>query len=181
MWERYCRGVNAILYVFLSFFLSFFFLSSLFFLCALDYVGGTLLSSLSLSLLFFLPFRLVNLPFSFPFPSSPSPFSLFPFPFSLLFSPFRYVVDAADHDKFETTKKELHDLLSKPPLSRIPLLVVGNKNDLLEAVTQEQLIEILYVFFLLLPIYFYFSLFSFSFSFSFFSLHYSIFISLSLS
>mmetsp|Transcript_30509 Transcript_30509/g.47413 ORF Transcript_30509/g.47413 Transcript_30509/m.47413 type:complete len:186 (-) Transcript_30509:125-682(-) len=54
-----------------------------------------------------------------------------------------YVVDAADHDKFETTKKELHDLLSKPPLSRIPLLVVGNKNDLLEAVTQEQLIEIL--------------------------------------
>lgn len=56
----------------------------------------------------------------------------------------RYVVDAADHEKFETTKKELHDLLSKPPLSRIPLLVVGNKNDLPEAVGQEQLTEILY-------------------------------------
>ena len=53
-------------------------------------------------------------------------------------------MDAADHEKFETTKKELHDLLSKPPLSRIPLLVVGNKNDLSEAVGQEQLTEILY-------------------------------------
>jgi len=52
-----------------------------------------------------------------------------------------YVVDAADHDKFETTKKELYDLLSKPPLSGIPLLVLGNKNDLPEAVGVEELIE----------------------------------------
>src|SRR3989338_7711414 len=38
-----------------------------------------------------------------------------------------YVVDSADHEKFETSKKELHDLLSKPPLAEIPLLVLGNK------------------------------------------------------
>mmetsp|Transcript_661 Transcript_661/g.1733 ORF Transcript_661/g.1733 Transcript_661/m.1733 type:complete len:191 (+) Transcript_661:137-709(+) len=54
-----------------------------------------------------------------------------------------YVVDAADHDKFQTAKKELQDLLNKPPLAGIPLLVVGNKNDLLDAVSEEQLIEIL--------------------------------------
>ena len=55
----------------------------------------------------------------------------------------RYVVDAADSEKFETTKKELHDLLSKAPLAHIPLLVVGNKNDLPEAVSQEELVKIL--------------------------------------
>jgi hypothetical protein len=61
----------------------------------------------------------------------------------LLLSFIRYVVDAADQEKFETTKKELHDLISKAPLARIPLLVVGNKNDLPEAVSQDQLIQIL--------------------------------------
>jgi hypothetical protein len=79
-----------------------------------------------------------------------SPSHLLPYPFlyfirsHTMMMACRYVVDAADHEKFETTKKELHDLLSKPPLSRIPLLVVGNKNDLPEAVGQEQLTEILY-------------------------------------
>jgi len=52
-----------------------------------------------------------------------------------------YVVDAADHEKFESAKKELHDLLSKPPLANIPLLVLGNKNDLPEASGVEDLIE----------------------------------------
>jgi len=52
-----------------------------------------------------------------------------------------YVVDAADSEKFETSKKELHDLLSKPPLAGIPLLVLGNKNDLPEAATVDTLIE----------------------------------------
>ena len=52
-----------------------------------------------------------------------------------------YVVDAADSEKFEATKKELHELLSKPPLAEIPLLVLGNKNDLPTAVGVEELIE----------------------------------------
>jgi len=38
-------------------------------------------------------------------------------------------------------KKELHDLLSKPPLAGIPLLVLGNKNDIPEAASVETLIE----------------------------------------
>jgi len=52
-----------------------------------------------------------------------------------------FVVDAADHDKFETAKKELHDLLSKPPLQNIPLLVLGNKNDLPESIGVDEIID----------------------------------------
>jgi len=52
-----------------------------------------------------------------------------------------YVVDASDREKFDTCKKELHDLLSKPPLERIPLLVLGNKNDLPEAIDADELIQ----------------------------------------
>lgn len=36
-----------------------------------------------------------------------------------------FVVDAADHEKFDAAKKELQDLISKPPLAGIPLLVLG--------------------------------------------------------
>uniref|UniRef100_A0A6B2LKV3 ADP-ribosylation factor-like protein 8B n=1 Tax=Arcella intermedia TaxID=1963864 RepID=A0A6B2LKV3_9EUKA len=54
-----------------------------------------------------------------------------------------FVVDAADADKFDSAKKELIDLVSKPQLQGIPLLVLGNKNDLQEAATMEQLIEIM--------------------------------------
>ena len=73
----------------------------------------------------------------------------------------RFVVDAADPEKFEAAKKELQELLSKPPLAGIPLLVLGvrprpsfriqqahpgqNKNDLRESVGVEQLIEKLYL------------------------------------
>lgn len=78
MWERYCRGVNAIVYV-----------SSL-----------VLRSNVS-----------------------------------------RYVVDAADHAKLETAKVELKSLLEKPMLAGIPVLVLGNKNDLPNALSAEQLIE----------------------------------------
>jgi ADP-ribosylation factor-like protein 8 len=54
-----------------------------------------------------------------------------------------FVLDSADKDKFETAKNELHNLLLKPQLSNIPLLVLGNKNDLPEALTVEQVIEVL--------------------------------------
>jgi len=53
-----------------------------------------------------------------------------------------FVVDSSDKEKFEAAKKELHDLLSKPPLAGIPVLVLGNKNDLSDSVSSEQLIEI---------------------------------------
>mmetsp|Transcript_12655 Transcript_12655/g.21438 ORF Transcript_12655/g.21438 Transcript_12655/m.21438 type:complete len:186 (+) Transcript_12655:144-701(+) len=52
-----------------------------------------------------------------------------------------YVVDAADPDKFESAKKELHDLMAKPPLANIPLLVLANKNDLPEAIGVEDVID----------------------------------------
>ncbi|KAL7221731.1 hypothetical protein ACSBR1_023637 [Camellia fascicularis] len=51
------------------------------------------------------------------------------------------VVDAADHDNINISRSELHDLLSKPSLSGIPLLVLGNKIDKLGALSKEALTE----------------------------------------
>lgn len=45
-----------------------------------------------------------------------------------------FVVDAADPERFETAKVELHDILSRPALSTIPVLVLANKSDLPAAV-----------------------------------------------
>lgn len=45
-----------------------------------------------------------------------------------------FVVDAADPERFETAKVELHDILSRPALSTIPVLVLANKSDLPSAV-----------------------------------------------
>lgn len=55
----------------------------------------------------------------------------------------RYVVDAADHDNIKTSKDELYELLSKPSLAAIPLLVLGNKNDKPEALSTGALIDAL--------------------------------------
>ncbi|KAF6260021.1 P-loop containing nucleoside triphosphate hydrolase protein [Scenedesmus sp. NREL 46B-D3] len=52
-----------------------------------------------------------------------------------------YVVDAADHDAIQVSAKELTALLTKPSLQGIPLLVLGNKNDLPGALGTQQLIE----------------------------------------
>ncbi|CAL5366691.1 unnamed protein product [Camellia sinensis] len=52
-----------------------------------------------------------------------------------------YVVDAADHDNLSISRSELHDLLSKPSLSGIPLLVLGNKIDKPGALSKEALTE----------------------------------------
>lgn len=65
---------------------------------------------------------------------------------SLLFSLFlllahSYMVDAADHDKIEASRNELHHLLDKPQLAGIPVLVLGNKRDLPNALDENGLIE----------------------------------------
>eukprot|EP00897_Mesotaenium_endlicherianum_P006714 jgi/Mesen1/6070/ME000031S05338 len=52
-----------------------------------------------------------------------------------------YVVDAADHDSVSVSRGELHDLLSKPALAAIPLLVLGNKIDKAEAFSKDALID----------------------------------------
>lgn len=56
------------------------------------------------------------------------------------------MVDAADHDKIQAAYTELKNLLDKPQLANIPVLVLGNKNDLQNALTAEELIDALYVY-----------------------------------
>ncbi|XP_035216446.1 ADP-ribosylation factor-like protein 8B [Stegodyphus dumicola] len=51
-----------------------------------------------------------------------------------------YMVDAASTD-FNESKQELHELLLKPQLANIPLLVLGNKIDLPQAVSHILLID----------------------------------------
>ncbi|KAJ3052273.1 ADP-ribosylation factor-like protein 8B [Rhizophlyctis rosea] len=53
----------------------------------------------------------------------------------------RFVVDSADHAKLPAAKTELHGLLEKPQLANIPVLVLGNKNDLPNALSVEEVIE----------------------------------------
>lgn len=52
-----------------------------------------------------------------------------------------FVVDAADQAKLDTARNELRNLLEKPQMASIPVLVLGNKNDLAEALNAEQLID----------------------------------------
>ncbi|KAJ8983815.1 hypothetical protein NQ317_008941 [Molorchus minor] len=52
-----------------------------------------------------------------------------------------YMVDAADSDKIEASRNELHNLLDKPQLAGIPVLVLGNKRDKPQALDENGLIE----------------------------------------
>ncbi|KAI8536495.1 hypothetical protein RHMOL_Rhmol10G0261300 [Rhododendron molle] len=52
-----------------------------------------------------------------------------------------YVVDAADRDSIPISRSELHDLLTKPTLSGIPVLVLGNKIDKSEAISKQALMD----------------------------------------
>lgn len=53
-----------------------------------------------------------------------------------------YVVDAAaDEATIEDARQELQELISKPALAGIPLLVLGNKNDIAGALSSEKLVE----------------------------------------
>ena len=54
-----------------------------------------------------------------------------------------YIVDAADRDAIPNAAEELHLLLDKPSLDGIPLLVLGNKSDLPEKLSVDELIEAL--------------------------------------
>jgi len=93
MWERYCRGVNSIVY-----------------------------------------------------DPQPPPLPLTCFIYvssSLLYYKSRFVVDSADHEKFEAARTELKNLLDKPQLAGIPILILGNKNDVQGSATVEDVIEAL--------------------------------------
>lgn len=52
-----------------------------------------------------------------------------------------FVVDAADTAKLDMARNELRNLLEKPQLHGIPVLVLGNKNDLETALTAEGLVD----------------------------------------
>ncbi|MEE6501967.1 hypothetical protein FKM82_004371 [Ascaphus truei] len=56
-------------------------------------------------------------------------------------TPIVYMVDAADREKIEASRNELHNLLDKPQLQGIPVLVLGNKRDLPSTLDEKQLIE----------------------------------------
>ena len=51
-----------------------------------------------------------------------------------------YVIDAADLGNIDIARVQLHQLLSWPTLKHIPLLLLGNKNDLKGALTEEEII-----------------------------------------
>ena len=52
-----------------------------------------------------------------------------------------FIVDSADRPALPVAKEELHSLLEKPYLQGIPLLVLGNKSDLPEKISVDELIE----------------------------------------
>ena len=51
------------------------------------------------------------------------------------------MVDAADKDAIPVAAEELHVLLQKPSVVRIPLLVLGNKSDLPGKLSVDELID----------------------------------------
>lgn len=109
MWERYCRGVQAIVFVVDSSDVD-----------SLDQVCLAVQNALSPPTLLFLNPKALAVP-----PGQAGMLCNF------------------EHAKTFTTqaRSELHELLSKPSLVGIPLLVLGNKNDLPTALSTNELID----------------------------------------
>jgi ADP-ribosylation factor-like protein 8 len=54
-----------------------------------------------------------------------------------------FIVDSADKEALPVAKEELHILLEKPAMEGIPLLVLGNKSDLPNHASVDELIDAL--------------------------------------
>ncbi|KIW99078.1 uncharacterized protein Z519_00741 [Cladophialophora bantiana CBS 173.52] len=52
-----------------------------------------------------------------------------------------FVVDATDIEAIPVAREELHNLMDKPTLNAIPLLVLGNKSDLPNKLSVDDLID----------------------------------------
>ena len=63
--------------------------------------------------------------------------------FLVLTTPCRFIVDSADKEALPVAKEELHVLLEKPAMEGIPLLVLGNKSDLPNHLSVDDLIDAL--------------------------------------
>jgi ADP-ribosylation factor-like protein 8 len=54
-----------------------------------------------------------------------------------------FMVDASDKKKIDTARYELHRLLENPELSKVPLLVLGNKVDTEPHMSHDNVIQVL--------------------------------------
>merc|ERR1719223_1941073 len=54
-----------------------------------------------------------------------------------------FMVDAADQDRFAEAREELSSLMEDEHLKQTPFLVLGNKTDLADAVSRDELITAL--------------------------------------
>ncbi|KAL6414621.1 arf/Sar family protein [Ilyonectria robusta] len=52
-----------------------------------------------------------------------------------------FIVDIADLELIPQAKEELHDLMGRKSLAGIPLLILGNKSDLPEKLSVDELID----------------------------------------
>ncbi|KAK2721717.1 small COPII coat GTPase SAR1A-like [Artemia franciscana] len=52
-----------------------------------------------------------------------------------------FLIDVADQARFEEAKQELNYILTEETLSTVPILILGNKIDLFNAVSEEQLLS----------------------------------------
>lgn len=52
-----------------------------------------------------------------------------------------YMVDAADHEKIDESRKELHNIMASPELAGTPLIILGNKSDKPNALNERELID----------------------------------------
>ena len=54
-----------------------------------------------------------------------------------------YVIDSADTDRIKEAGEELENLLGEKDLSGIPLLIYANKQDLVQALPPEKIVDLL--------------------------------------
>jgi GTP-binding protein SAR1 len=52
-----------------------------------------------------------------------------------------FLIDASDSERFEESKRELEGLLEQPELGQVPFVVLGNKVDKKDAVSEEEFRE----------------------------------------
>lgn len=57
-----------------------------------------------------------------------------------------FLVDTTDHKRFAEAKEELSQLLSDEQLAGVPFLILGNKIDAKDAVSEQQLKDALGIF-----------------------------------